>query len=138
MTRQIFVNLPVKDVKRAMSFFEGLGFTFNRQFTNEDAACMIIGENISAMLISHPHYARFMPRNRAIADATKTSQVLVAVTLESREAVDEMVRKAVAAGGRLYKEPQDHGFMYAHGFEDLDGHVWEPFWMDPKGGGAKE
>jgi predicted lactoylglutathione lyase len=102
-----------------MGFFSKLGFTFNRQFTNDDAACMVIGENIYSMLITHKHFRGFMPKGKEIADAGKTTEVLVAVTCESRAAVDEMVRKAVAAGGTTYKNPEDHGFMYAHGFQDL-------------------
>jgi predicted lactoylglutathione lyase len=137
MPTQIFVNLPVKDLQKAMEFFAQLGFTFNKQFTDENAACMIIGENIYSMLLTHKHFKGFMPGGKEIADAHKTTEALVAVTCESRAAVDEMVRKAVAAGGTTYNKPQDHGFMYAHGFQDLDGHVWEPLWMDPsavKGG----
>lgn len=131
MSTQIFVNLPVKDLKTSMEFFSKLGFTFNPQFTDDNAACMIIGENIHSMLIAHQHFKGFMPQGREIANSHRTTEVLVAVACESRAAVDEMVRKAVAAGGTTYKKPEDHGFMYGHGFQDLDGHVWEPFWMDP-------
>ena len=129
MVKQIFVNLAVKDIMRTKAFFSKLGFTFNPQFTDDNAACMVIGDNMFAMLITEVMFKIFTPKE--ICDAKKSSEVLVALALESRAQVDEMVRLAVAAGGSTYKEPQDHGFMYAHGFEDLDGHIWEPFYMEP-------
>ena len=129
MPRMIFVNLPVKDLDKSMTFFKALGFSFNAQFTDETAACMVISETIFAMLLTHEKFAGFAPH--PIADARATPEVLNALSCESRAAVDDLVAAAVAAGGRTYNAPQDHGFMYGHGFQDLDGHVWEVFWMDP-------
>jgi predicted lactoylglutathione lyase len=129
MPRMIFVNLPVKDLDKSMTFFKALGFSFNAQFTDETAACMVISETIFAMLLTHEKFAGFAPH--PIADARATTEVLNALSCESRAEVDDMVAAAVAAGGRTYNAPQDHGFMYGHGFQDLDGHVWEVFWMDP-------
>jgi uncharacterized protein len=121
MSTKIFVNLPVKDLRESMGFFDKLGFTFNPQFTDETAACMVISDSIYAMLLTHAKFKEFTPK--AICDATKSTEVLVCLSCESRAQVDDNVRKAVAAGGSTYNEPQDHGFMYAHGFQDLDGHI---------------
>lgn len=129
MNTSIFVNLPVKDLPKSMEFFKQLGFSFNAQFTDATAACLVIDDRIYAMLLTHEKFQSFTPKS--ICDATKSSEVLLALSRESREAVDEMVRKAVSAGGSTYNEPQDHGFMYGHGFQDPDGHIWECFWMDP-------
>ena len=129
MPTKIFVNLPVKDLTRSMGFFTKLGFTFNRQFTDETAACMIVGADIFVMLLTEDKFKTFIPKQ--ICDATKSTEVLVCLSAESREAVNEMVRKAVAAGGTTYNEPQDLGFMYGHGFQDLDGHIWELIYMEP-------
>ena len=129
MPTKIFVNLPVKDLKKSMEFFTKLDFTFNPQFTDETAACMIVGEDIFVMLLTHDKFKAFTPK--AICDATKSTEVLIALSAESRAHVDSMVRKAVAAGGTTYNQPQDHGFMYGHGFQDLDGHIWELFYMEP-------
>ena len=129
MATKIFVNLPVKDLKKSMEFFTKLDFTFNPQFTDETAACMIVGEDIFVMLLTQDKFKMFTPK--AICDATKSTEVLVALSSESRENVNDMVRKAVAAGGTTYNEPQDHGFMYGHGFQDPDGHIWELFYMEP-------
>ncbi len=129
MSRQIFVNLPVRDLKASMAFFEKLGFSFNPQFTDETAACMVISENNNyAMLLTHEKFKEFTPY--PISDAQTSTQVLIALDCKSREEVDEMVNAAVAAGGKNYKDAQDLGFMYAHGFQDLDGHIWEVFYMD--------
>lgn len=125
----IFVNLPVADLRASMSFFKELGFVFDPRFTDQNAACMIIADNIRAMLISEGMFKSFTPK--PVADAKASTEVLLAISLESRAAVDEMVRKAVAAGGEAFPEAKDHGFMYYHGFSDLDGHIWEPLWMDP-------
>ncbi len=130
MATKIFVNLPVKDLKASIEFFTKLGYTFNPQFTDETATCMIISEDIYAMLLTHEKFKVFTPKE--ICDATKSTEVLVCLSCESREQVDEMVQKAVAAGGTTYNKPQDHGFMYGHGYQDLDGHIWELMWMDPK------
>jgi predicted lactoylglutathione lyase len=129
MATKIFVNLPVKDLKRSIEFFGKLGFQFNRQFTDETATCMIITDDIFAMLLTEEKFKSFTPK--AICDAKKFTEVLVALSYDSRAQVDEMIRTAVAAGGSTYNEAQDHGFMYAHGFQDLDGHIWEIFHMDP-------
>jgi predicted lactoylglutathione lyase len=129
MNRKIFVNLPVADLPKSIAFFTALGFTFNPQFTDETATCMIVAEDIYVMLLTHAKFRQFTPK--AICDATKSTEVLVALALESPERVNELVRNAVAAGGTTYSEPQDYGFMWQHGFQDLDGHIWELFYMDP-------
>lgn len=129
MAAKIFVNLPVKDLKKSIAFFTKLGYKFNPQFTDERATCMIVSEDIFVMLLTQAKFKTFTPK--AICDATKSTEVLLALTAESRQKVDEMVRNATAAGGTTYNPPQDHGFMYQHGFQDLDGHIWEIFWMDP-------
>ncbi len=127
MARQIFVNLPVKDLERSKAFFGSLGFEFNQQFTDENAACMVIDDNIFAMLLVEPYFATFTPKQ--VSDAKSSSEVLVALSCDSREQVDDLVSKAVAAGGATYNQPQDHGFMYQHGFQDPDGHIWELAYM---------
>ncbi len=132
MVKQIFVNLPVADLKASIAFFARLGFTFNPQFTDETGTCMVVGENIYAMLLARERFAGFAPHPPA--DARAATEVLLALQLDSREAVDAMVREAVAAGGNTYSAPQDHGFMYQHGFQDLDGHVWEAFQMNSQKG----
>ena len=129
MASKIFVNLPVKDLDGSVAFFSSLGFTFNPQFTDETATCMIVSEESFVMLLTEPKFKTFTPK--PVSDATKSTEVLVSLSCDNREQVDEMVRKAVAAGGSTYNEPQDHGFMYAHGFQDRDGHIWEVFYMDP-------
>ena len=128
MSAKIFINLPVKDLNNSVEFFTKLGFTFNPQFTNKEATCMIIGENIFAMLLIENRFKDFTKKE--IADATKTTEVLIAIDAESKEKVIEMVANAKAAGGSIYMDPADHGWMYQHSFADLDGHQWEVFWMD--------
>jgi uncharacterized protein len=128
MATQIFVNLPVKDLGKSMEFFKKLGFSFNPQFTDETAACMVLGENNYVMLLTNEKFKEFTPKE--ICDATRSTEVLVALSCENRPRVDELVRTAVAAGGSTYNEPRDYGFMYTHGFQDLDGHIWELFHMD--------
>jgi len=129
MSTKIFVNLPVKNLNKSIEFFTRLGFRFNPQFTDESATCMIVSEDISVMLLTEEKFKTFTPK--AICDASKYTEVLVCLTSESREKIDETVRNAVAAGGSTYNEPQDHGFMYGHGFQDLDGHIWELICMQP-------
>lgn len=129
MSTKIFVNLPVKNLQESVAFFTQLGFSFNAQFTDETATCMIVAEDIFVMLLTRDKFKTFTPNE--ICDATKSTEVLVALTCERRDQVDDMVRKAIAAGGITYNEPQDHGFMYGHGFQDLDGHIWELIYMDP-------
>ncbi len=129
MARKIFVNLPVKNLKSSMDFFSSLNFTFNPQFTDDTAACMVISEDIYAMLLTHAKFKEFTPN--PICDATKSTEALICLSCESRAAVDDTVSKAVAGGGKTYNQPQDHGFMYAHGFQDPDGHIWELIYMEP-------
>ena len=129
MARKIFVNLPVKNLKSAMDFFSSLGFTFNPRFTDSTAAYMVISEDIYAMLLTHPKFKEFTPN--PICDATKSTEALICLSCESRAAVDDTVSKAVAAGGKTYNRPQAHGFMYAHGFQKMDGHIWELIYMEP-------
>ena len=128
MATKIFVNLPVKDLKKSIDFFTSLGFTFNPQFTDETATCMIIADNIFAMLLTEARFKDFT--KKSISDATKTTEVLLALDAESREAVDAMIKKAVKAGGSTYTDPVDHGWMYIHSFADLDGHQWEIAYMN--------
>jgi predicted lactoylglutathione lyase len=127
--QKIFVNLPVKNLKAAIDFFGKLGFKFNPQFTDDTATCMIVSDDIFVMLLTEEKFKTFTPKK--ICDATKSTEVLLALSVEDRANVDELLRKAVAAGGSTYNNPQDHGFMYQHGFQDLDGHIWEIFYMDP-------
>lgn len=129
MARKIFVNLPVKDLNKSIDFFTKLGFAFNPQFTDDTATCMIVSEDIFVMLLTQNKFKGFTPKE--ICDATKSTEVLVCLSCDSRGEVDDLVRKAVGAGGSTYNEPQDHGFMYAHGFQDPDGHIWELIYMDP-------
>ena len=129
MASKIFVNLPVKNIHQSVNFFTKVGFTFNRQFTDEAGTCMIVTEDIFVMLLTEEKFKTFIPKE--ICDAKKYTEVLVCLSLDSRAKVDEMVQKAVKAGGATYNEPQDHGFMYGHGFQDLDGHVWEVMYMEP-------
>ena len=130
MSRQMFVNLPIKNMARSQAFFKSLGFSFNPQFTNDQGACMVVSENHNyVMLLVESFFQGFT--KKAIADATKTTEVLICLSCGSRDEVDGLVRKALIAGGTAPNPPQDHGFMYSHGFTDLDGHVWEVMWMDP-------
>ena len=128
MLRQIFVNLPVKDLNQSKAFFQALGLSFNPRFTNEQGACLEIADNIYAMLLVETFFQGFT--KLPIADAKKTTEVLIALSCDSRAEVDELVAKAVAAGATTPNAPTDHGFMLQHGFADLDGHQWEVFWMD--------
>ena len=128
MPTHIFVNLPVADLQRSIAFFAQVGYTFNQQFTDDNATCMIIDEGIFAMLLVRPYFETFTPK--PVANAHEVTEVLVALSAESRAAVDALVDRAIAAGGREARESQDHGFMYGRAYEDLDGHIWEIFWMD--------
>jgi predicted lactoylglutathione lyase len=122
--RQIFVNLPVKDLERSKKFFSQLGFDFNPEFSDDKAACLVIDkDSIYAMLLTESFFKTFTPR--AIADAKKSTEVLIALTCSSDQEVKDLVAKAAKAGGKTVREAEDHGFMYQHGFEDLDGHIWE-------------
>jgi predicted lactoylglutathione lyase len=128
--RKLFVNIPVADVQRAIVFFEALGFTFNVQFTDASATSMLVGEDAYFMLRTKERFTDFS--KRPLADPQRETGALYALGVESRAAVDEMVKKAVASGGAHAAEPQDHGFMYGWSSYDPDGHPWEVFWMDPK------
>lgn len=129
MPTLVFVNLPVRDLPASKAFFESLGYSFNPQFTDENAGCLVISETIYSMLLTEPFFSQFTAK--PIADAHQVTEVLVALMVDSRAEVDRLVDAAVAAGGREPREAQDHGFMYQRSFEDLDGHIWEIGWMDP-------
>jgi predicted lactoylglutathione lyase len=123
MHKQIFVNLPIADMARSKAFFTSLGYSFNPEFTNDKGASLVLGENLYAMLLIRDFFATFT--GKPIADAHKSTEVLLCVSCNSREQVDALVAKALAAGGTAPREAKDYGFMYSHGFEDLDGHIWE-------------
>lgn len=129
MARKIFVNLAVKDLDRSVAFFKALGFAFNAQFTDETAACMVISEDIFAMLLTEAKFKEFTPK--ALADASTVTEVLTCLSSESRENVNAMVDKALAAGATKARDPMDYGFMFARSFNDLDGHIWEIMFMEP-------
>ena len=127
--RKLFVNIPVRDLQRSIEFFEGLGFTFNPQFTDATATCMLVGEDAYFMLLTTERFKEFSKRR--VGDAKKETGALFAISVNNRDEVDALVKKALGAGGSHAADPQDHGFMYTHSFYDLDGHHWEVFWMDP-------
>jgi predicted lactoylglutathione lyase len=129
MSMKIFVNLPVKDLDKSMDFFTTLGFSFNQQFCDENAACVVISDDIYAMLLVEPFFTSFTKKE--IVDATKGTEAILALGVESRKRVDELVEKALAAGGLPSNDPIDQGFMYGRSFQDLDGHMWEVMYMDP-------
>lgn len=126
---KLFVNLPIKDLEASVSFFTKLGFTFNPQFTDDKAACMIVGDDAFVMLLTNEFFETFT--KKSLADATLTTEVIVAVSAESKEAVDTMVEVALENGGKESNQLQDQGFMYSWSFKDLDDHLWEVIWMDP-------
>ncbi|EJL64157.1 VOC family protein [Flavobacterium sp. CF136] len=128
MKTKIFLNLPVKDLNRSIAFFTQLGFSFNPKFTDDKATCLIIGENINAMLLVEEFYKTFT--NKQICNTATTSEVLISISVETREEVDEMIEKVVKAGGSEYMKTQDYGWMYHRTFLDIDGHHWEIFFMD--------
>jgi uncharacterized protein len=130
MTTKIFVNLPVQDLNKTIEFFTKFGFRFNPQFTDENATCMIVGEDIFVMLLVEKFFKTFTKKE--ICDTTKNIEVIVALSAESREKVDQMINKAIEAGGRESREPQDHGWMYGRSFEDINRHLWEIIYMDEK------
>lgn len=129
MPTQIFVNLPVKDLNRSIKFFTELGYSFNAQFTDESATCLVISPDIYAMLLVEPFFKTFT--SKPIVDATKATEAIIALSVDSRAEVDQLIERAFAAGGTSDQQPQDHGYMYERGFQDLDGHQWEILWMDP-------
>ena len=132
MTTKIFVNLPAKDLNKTIEFFTKLGFKFNPQFTDENATCMIVGEDIFVMLLVEKFFKTFTKKE--ICDTSKNTEVIVALSVEGREKdrekVDQMINRAIEAGGRESREPQDHGWMYGRSFEDINGHIWEVIYMD--------
>lgn len=128
MSKKIFVNLPVRDLDASIAFFTRLGFEFDPQFTDDTATCMIVSEDACVMLLTREKFQSFAPN--PLCDARRNTEVLVCLSCDSREQVDDMVCKAVTAGGTTHSDPQDHGFMYGHGFQDPDGHVWELMYMD--------
>jgi uncharacterized protein len=129
MATQIFVNLPVSDLERSKKFYTAVGMTCNPHFSDETAVSMVLSEHIYVMLLTHEKFKQFTPR--PICDATKSTEVLVCITCESRVQVDEIVKKAIAAGGSTVTPPMDYGFMYGHGYQDPDGHIWELVYMEP-------
>ena len=129
-SRMIFVKLPVRELKKSVEFFTGLGFTFNPRFTDDNATCMIVSEQASVMLLATPYFRTFT--KNAICDTSSHTESLFALSCSSREEVDEMVTKALAGGGKHAMPATDHGFMYSWSFYDLDNHHWEVMWMDPK------
>jgi predicted lactoylglutathione lyase len=131
MATQIFVNLPVKDLNRSIEFFTKLGYTFNPKFTDEKATCMIISDTIYVMLLKETFFQTFTKKE--IVDAHKAAECSIALSADSKDAVNEMVGKAEAAGATIPNPASDYGFMYQHSFEDFDGHHWEFIWMDPNG-----
>ena len=129
MHKQIYVNLAVDDLAKSRAFFESLGLAFNHQFSNESGACLVLGENIFAMLLTKEFFKGFT--GKPIVDARQGTEMLLCLSCESRAELDAMVAGAVSAGGSAPRPPVDHGFMYGHGFEDLDGHIWELVHMNP-------
>ena len=130
MAKMIFVNLPVSDLARATAFYQAIGATKNEQFCDHTASCMVFSDTIHTMLLTHDKFRQFTPKT--IADAKTSSEVLICISADSRDAVDDMVGKAKGAGGAADPSPkQDFGFMYGRSFEDPDGHIWEVMWMDP-------
>lgn len=131
MIKQIFINMPVADLKRSVEFWQKLGFTFNPQFTDQNAACLELGGkggNIYSMLLKREFLTRFTKKE--VVDASKATEEIQSLALENRQEVDDLVAKAIAAGGKEYRAPEDYGWMYNRNFEDLDGHQWELIYMD--------
>jgi predicted lactoylglutathione lyase len=129
MSRMIFVNLPVQDLTKSVDFFTSLGFELNEQFTDERATCMVVSEQACVMLLVTPYFSSFTTKE--VADAASGTEVILAVSAQSRQEVDTLVDRALALGGGVAKEPSDEGYMYGRSFYDLDGHAWEVMWMDP-------
>ena len=132
MSRMIFVNLPVQDLSKSIEFFTSLGFAFNRQFTDENATCMVVSEQACVMLLVRPYFATFTTRD--VVEPGSGTEAIIAVSAASRAEVDALVDRALALGGGAAKEPIDEGLMYGRSFYDLDGHAWEVMWMDPGAG----
>ncbi|HQR03676.1 MAG: glyoxalase/bleomycin resistance/extradiol dioxygenase family protein [Proteobacteria bacterium] len=123
MSTQVFINLPVADLSKSVGFFKTLGYSHHPQFTDDTAACIVISDTIHVMLLTHAKFREFTPK--AICDTNQSVEMLLCLSCESRQHVEDLVAKAVAAGGSLYAQPMDHGFMYQHSFADPDGHHWE-------------
>jgi predicted lactoylglutathione lyase len=132
MSRQIFVNLPVADLARTTSFFTALGFEFDPRFTDEEATSMVAGDGIYILFLTRPSFESFTDVD--LSDATRATEVIVALSAKSRDEVDDLVAKAQALGATAVRDPDDHGYVYSHGFRDLDGHIWEFVWLDPQTG----
>lgn len=130
MSTKLFLNLPVKDLNRSVGFFERLGFSFDPNFTDESATCMIVDDGVFVMLLTEPFFGTFT--RKGVADANSTTEAITCLGLESRQRVDELVDAAFAAGAGTANEAMDEGFMYLRSFQDLDGHIWEVTWMDPE------
>jgi predicted lactoylglutathione lyase len=128
MATKIFINLPVKDLGKSMAFFTNLGFSFNPQFTDEKAGCMVISDSIFAMLLTENYFQTFT--KKALSDAKSATEVLIALDANSKDEVQQIIAKAEQSGATIYSDPQDHGWMYVHSFADLDGHQWEFIYMD--------
>jgi uncharacterized protein len=128
MISGIFVNLPVKDLDKTKSFWKDLGFGFNSQFTDENAACLVIGDNMYAMLLLEKFFKSFIKKE--VADTSKVCEVITALSVESRAKVDKLVDHALKIGGKFYNDPSDHGWMYSKSFQDVDGHLWEVVYME--------
>jgi predicted lactoylglutathione lyase len=128
MARQIFINLPVKDLPASIGFYETLGFTVNPEFSDATGACMVVSDQIFIMLLTHDKFQKFT--SKEIADATKVAEAINTFSVENKTEVDELADKAVKAGGKIHHAPEDYGWMYGQSIEDLDGHIWEVFWMD--------
>ena len=129
MSTQIFVNLPVKDLEKSKKFFKKLGYTFNPQFTDKNAACLVISDEIYVMLLVKKFFKSFL-RKRELVNAKKSTEAILALSAESKKEVDALLKKAIAAGGKIHRPTEEQGSMYGRSFEDLDGHIWEVFWMD--------
>ena len=127
-SKNIFINLPVKDLNKSIIFFKELGFEFNQQFSDETTASMIISENIFVLIMVEERFKGFSKKE--VTDTTTSAEAILCLSAENREQVDQLVNKALASGGKPYSEPQDHGFMYGWGFQDVDGHIWEVVYMD--------
>ncbi|GAA3405860.1 VOC family protein [Pseudarthrobacter polychromogenes] len=131
MASQLFLNLPVQDLQRSVAFFTALGFTFNPDFTDENATCMVVNENAYVMLLVEAYFKTFTTKE--VASTKGSAEAIIAYSVDSREAVDQAVQNALANGGSASQDAQDYGFMYNHSFQDPDGHLWEVLWMDPAG-----
>ena len=128
MSKKIYINLPVKELKKSISFFTKLGFAFNPQFTDENGTCMIVNDQVFVMLLAENFFKSFI--DNEICDTTKSTEVLVAISVDSKKEVDDLVRKAITFGGKAHRQSMDHGWMIQKSFSDLDGHIWEIFYMD--------